>query len=96
MSLSGGTRARDGPRATTGVLGVLPGTLGCIQATEAVKLLLETGEPLVGRLLFYDAMDMTVETVPYRKNPECPVCGDDPIETIRDVDYTDGCRIDAD
>ena len=82
--------------ATTGVLGVLPGTLGCIQATEAVKLLLETGEPLVGRLLFYDAMDTTVETVPYQKNPACPVCGDDPIETIRDVDYTDGCRIDAD
>jgi adenylyltransferase/sulfurtransferase len=82
--------------ATTGVLGVLPGTLGCIQATEAVKLLLETGEPLVGRLLFYDAMDTTVETVPYQKNPACPVCGDDPIETIRDVDYTGGCRIDAD
>ncbi|SMO42085.1 SAMP-activating enzyme E1 [Halorubrum cibi] len=82
--------------ATTGVLGVLPGTLGCIQATEAVKLLLDAGDPLAGRLLFYDAMDMTFETVPYRRNPDCPVCGEGGIETIEGVDYTGGCRIDAD
>jgi len=81
--------------AATGVLGVLPGTLGCIQATEAVKVLLDVGEPLAGRLLFYDAMDMTVETVPYRQNPDCPACGDESIETIADVDYTGGCQIDA-
>jgi adenylyltransferase/sulfurtransferase len=79
--------------ATTGVLGVLPGTVGCIQATEAVKLLLEAGETLDGRLLFYDAMDMTFETVPYRKNPDCPVCGDDPIESVADVEYTGGCTV---
>ena len=82
--------------ATTGVLGVLPGTLGCIQATEAAKLLLETGEPLVGRMLFYDAMDMTFETVEYARNPECPVCGEDPIETIEGIDYSGGCAIEAD
>ncbi|PSQ07847.1 adenylyltransferase [Halobacteriales archaeon QS_6_71_20] len=82
--------------ATTGVLGVLPGTLGCIQATEAVKLLLTAGETLDGRLLFYDAMDMTFETVPYRRNPDCPVCGDDPIDSIEGIEYTDGCGIAAD
>ncbi len=82
--------------ATTGVLGVLPGTLGCIQATEAVKLLLDAGDPLVGRLLFYDALEMSFETVPYRRNPDCPVCGDDGIETIAGIEYAGGCRIDAD
>jgi len=82
--------------ATTGVLGVLPGTLGCIQATEAVKLLLDAGEPLAGRLLFYNAMDMTFETVPYERNPDCPVCGENGIDAIDGIDYTGGCRIDAD
>jgi adenylyltransferase/sulfurtransferase len=79
--------------ATTGVLGVLPGTMGCIQATEAVKLLLDAGETLDGRLLFYDAMNMTFETVPYRRNPDCPACGDDPIDSVADVEYTGGCTI---
>jgi adenylyltransferase/sulfurtransferase len=79
--------------ATTGVLGVLPGTLGCIQATEAAKLLLDAGETLSGRLLFYDAMDMTFETVPYRRNPDCPVCGDEPIESVAEVEYTGGCTV---
>ncbi|SEH37881.1 adenylyltransferase and sulfurtransferase [Halopenitus malekzadehii] len=81
--------------ASTGVLGVLPGTLGCIQATEAVKLLLESGEPLSGRMVFYDAMGMTFETVEYARNPDCPVCGEDPIETIEGIDYSDGCAIAA-
>ena len=79
--------------ATTGVLGVLPGTVGCIQATEAVKLLLDAGETLDGRLLFYDAMDMTFETVPYRRNPDCPACGDDPIDSVSEVEYTGGCTV---
>ncbi|MFC6726223.1 HesA/MoeB/ThiF family protein, partial [Halobium palmae] len=79
--------------ATTGVLGVLPGVLGTIQATEAVKLLLGAGEPLEGRLLFYDALEMSFETVPYRRNPDCPVCGDDPIDGIDRVEYTGGCGI---
>jgi len=82
--------------AATGVLGVLPGTLGCIQATEAVKLVLGDGDPLTGRLLFYDAMDLTFETVEYAKNPDCPVCGDDRIDTIQGIDYAGTCRIDAD
>ncbi|QKY16164.1 molybdopterin-synthase adenylyltransferase MoeB [Halorubrum sp. CBA1229] len=82
--------------AATGVLGVLPGTVGCIQATEAIKLLLDAGETLDGRLLFYDAMDLTFETVPYRRNPDCPVCGDDGIETIDGIDYSGGCRVNAD
>jgi len=82
--------------ATTGVLGVLPGTVGCIQATEAVKLVLDAGEPLEGRLLFYDAMDLSFEEVPYRRNPECPVCGDDPIDSIEDVEYTEACAVGGD
>ncbi|WP_058826588.1 molybdopterin-synthase adenylyltransferase MoeB [Haloferax sp. Q22] len=82
--------------ATTGVLGVLPGTVGCIQATEAMKLLLEEGEVLDGRLLFYDAMDMTFETVPYRKNPDCPVCGEDGVDSIEDIDYVESCAIGLD
>jgi len=82
--------------ATTGVLGVLPGTVGCIQATEAVKVLLDAGDPLIGRLLFYDAMDMSFETVPYAEDPDCPVCGDDPIDSIDDIEYVDGCAIGAD
>jgi molybdopterin/thiamine biosynthesis adenylyltransferase len=81
--------------ATTGVLGVLPGTVGTIQATEAVKHLLGLGETLTGRLLFYDAREMSFETVEYRQNPDCPVCGDDPIDSVAEVEYTDGCAIDT-
>jgi len=86
-----------------GVLGVLPGTVGCIQATETVKWvlddagLLDAGELLDGRLVFYDAMDMTFEEVPLRKNPDCPVCGDDPaISSVQDVEYVETCAIAAD
>ncbi|ELY94059.1 SAMP-activating enzyme E1 [Natrialba taiwanensis] len=83
--------------ATTGVLGVLPGTVGCIQATEAVKYLLGKGDLLEGRLLLYDAMDMTFETVDVLSNPSCPVCGDDPeIESVEDVSYDGTCTISAD
>jgi molybdopterin/thiamine biosynthesis adenylyltransferase len=83
--------------ATTGVLGALPGTVGCLQATELLKLVTGVGEPLAGRLLLFDAMDMTFETVPVRKNPECPVCGDDPaIDSVHDVEYSGGCAVDAD
>jgi len=70
--------------------------VGCIQATEAVKLLLDAGETLTGRLLFYDAMEMSFETVPYQQNPTCPVCGDEPIDSIDDVEYTEACTIGAD
>ncbi|WP_312909130.1 SAMP-activating enzyme E1 [Natronosalvus caseinilyticus] len=81
---------------TTGVLGVLPGTVGCIQATEVVKLLLETGETLEGRLMLYDAMGMTFETVEIRHNPDCPVCGEEPaIESVRDASYEETCSLPA-
>ena len=82
--------------ATTGVLGVLPGTVGCLQATEAVKLLVDMGEPLVGTMVCYDAMALSFERVPYSKNPDCPVCGSDPIESIEAVEYSGGCRVRAD
>ena len=64
--------------AEGGVLGILPGTIGLIQATETVKLILGIGEPLVGRLLLYDALGMKFRELKLRKNPECPVCGEHP------------------
>jgi adenylyltransferase/sulfurtransferase len=80
--------------AEAGVLGVLPGTVGCIQATEAVKLALDYGETLDGRLILYDAGDMTFDTAEIRKNPNCPVCGEDPdITSVHDVEYVDTCAI---
>ena len=83
--------------ATTGVLGALPGTVGCIQATEAMKLVLEFGEPLSGRLLVYDASDMTFDEVPVQRNPDCPICGEDPISSIDEVEYaSEGCQVSAD
>jgi len=62
--------------ADGGVLGILPGTIGTIQATEAIKLLLGIGSNLIGRLLLYDALEMTFDFVKIRKNPECRICGD--------------------
>jgi len=83
--------------AATGVLGVLPGTVGCIQATEVVKYLIGKGDLLEGRLLMYDAMGMTFEEVPVQSNPACPICGDDPeIESVEDVAYEGTCEISAD
>ncbi|MFN8523144.1 MAG: molybdopterin-synthase adenylyltransferase MoeB [Chloroflexota bacterium] len=64
--------------AEAGVLGALPGMIGVIQATETVKLILSLGEPLVNRLLLYDAMDMSFREVKIRRDPECPLCGDEP------------------
>lgn len=62
--------------AEAGVLGVLPGIVGSIQAIEAIKLLLDLGEPLVGRLLTYDSMDQSFRTFKVRRDPECPACGE--------------------
>jgi sulfur-carrier protein adenylyltransferase/sulfurtransferase len=62
--------------AEAGVLGVLPGTIGMLQATEAVKLILGIGEPLVGRLLTYDALTQTFDELRLRRDPECPACGE--------------------
>jgi len=79
--------------AEGGVLGVLPGVIGAIQATEAVKLLLGKGSPLIGRLLLYDALEMTFDEVELRKNPDCPVCGDNPTVTEL-IDYVQFCGLD--
>ncbi len=78
--------------AEGGVLGVLPGTIGLIQATETVKLLLGIGEPLIGRLLLYDALRMTFRELKLRKEPACPVCG--PNRTIHQlIDYEQFCGV---
>ncbi|MGH9410049.1 MAG: molybdopterin-synthase adenylyltransferase MoeB, partial [Vicinamibacterales bacterium] len=78
--------------AEGGVLGVLPGIIGTIQATETIKLILGTGEPLVGRLLLYDAFKMRFRELKLRRDPECPVCGDAP--TIRElIDYDQFCGV---
>ncbi len=78
--------------AEGGVLGVLPGTIGTIQATEAIKMLLGIGSSLVGRLLLYDALDMTFETVKLKKNPHCKVCGANP-EVTELIDYEAFCGV---
>lgn len=76
--------------AEGGVLGILPGTIGLIQATETVKLILGIGEPLVGRLLLYDALGMKFRELKLRKNPDCPVCGEHRTIT-RLIDYQQFC-----
>ncbi|KPN29882.1 putative adenylyltransferase [Halolamina pelagica] len=75
---------------------MLPGTVGCLQATEAVKVLLGLGDPLTGRLLFYDARELSFETVPYQQNPDCPVCGDGGIDDLAGIDYAGGCEVACD
>ncbi|WP_418282840.1 SAMP-activating enzyme E1 [Halorubrum sp. DTA98] len=82
--------------ATAGVLGVLPGTVGCLQATETVKHLIGEGETLDGSMLFFDALEMEFDKVEIPKGDDCPVCGDDPaIESVHDVEYTASCAIDV-
>jgi molybdopterin/thiamine biosynthesis adenylyltransferase/rhodanese-related sulfurtransferase len=78
--------------AEGGVLGVLPGIIGVIQATEAVKILLEIGSPLVGRLLLYDALTLQFRELALRKNPECVICGPHPTQTEL-IDYPAFCGI---
>ncbi len=78
--------------AEGGVLGILPGLIGLVQATEAVKLILGTGEPLIGRLMLYDALAMRFRELKLRRNPECPVCGDHPTVT-KLIDYQQFCGI---
>jgi len=73
-----------------GVLGVLPGIVGSIQAIEAIKLIIGIGEPLIGRLLMIDTLDMTFRTLKIGRNPECPVCGDHPTVTQL-IDYEQFC-----
>lgn len=78
--------------AEGGVLGVLPGMIGMIQATEAVKLILGIGEPLVGRFMIYDALRMKFRELKLRKDPDCPVCGTNPTVTAL-IDYEQFCGI---
>lgn len=78
--------------AEGGVLGVLPGTIGTLQATEALKVLLGIGEPLIGKLLLYNALDMSFEYVKLKKNPNCRVCG--PNADIKElIDYEEFCGV---
>ena len=78
--------------AEGGVLGILPGLVGVIQATEVIKLILGKGSPLIGRLLLVDALGMRFRELKLRKNPECPVCGDNP--TVKElIDYQHFCGI---
>jgi adenylyltransferase/sulfurtransferase len=78
--------------AEGGVLGILPGLVGVIQATEVIKLILGKGEPLIGRLLLVDALNMRFRELKLRKNPECPVCGENPTVTAL-IDYQHFCGI---
>ena len=80
--------------AEGGVLGVLPGLVGTIQATEGIKLLLGIGEPLIGRLLLIDALRMQFRTMKLRKNPDCPACGTHEIREL--IDYDQFCGIGGD
>ncbi|HEY5670759.1 MAG TPA: molybdopterin-synthase adenylyltransferase MoeB [Anaerolineales bacterium] len=78
--------------AEGGVLGVLPGTIGSLQATEALKLILGIGDTLIGKLMLYNALDMTFEYVKLRKNPNCKICGPNP-EVTELIDYEAFCGV---
>jgi sulfur-carrier protein adenylyltransferase/sulfurtransferase len=78
--------------AEGGVLGILPGLVGVIQATEVIKLILGTGDPLIGRLLLVDALGMKFRELKLRKNPDCPACGTHPTVT-KLIDYQEFCGI---
>ena len=78
--------------AEGGVLGVLPGMIGTIQATEAIKILTGIGDPLIGRLLLFDALGMRFRELKLRRNPDCPVCGEHPTVTEL-IDYDQFCGI---
>lgn len=78
--------------AEGGVLGVLPGVIGVIQATEAVKLVIGKGDPLIGRLMLYDALKMKFREVRLNRDPECPVCGEHPTITEL-IDYDEFCGL---
>jgi adenylyltransferase/sulfurtransferase len=80
--------------AEGGVLGVLPGTIGTMQATEAIKLILGIGQPMIGRMLLYDALEMSFTTIKIRKNPDCPVCGV-PADQVQLIDYEEFCGMPA-
>jgi sulfur-carrier protein adenylyltransferase/sulfurtransferase len=76
--------------AEAGVLGVLPGIIGSIQALEAIKIVLDLGDTLVGRLLAYDALEQSFRTFKVRRDPKCPACGED-APPIQIAEYDDLC-----
>ena len=78
--------------AEGGVLGVLPGVIGCIQATEILKLALGKGSPLIGRLMLFDALKLKFQELKLRRDPQCPICGDHPTITAL-IDYEQFCGI---
>jgi adenylyltransferase/sulfurtransferase len=78
--------------AEGGVLGILPGTVGLMQATEAVKQIIGKGRSLVGRMMQYDALEMTFKEFKLRRDPQCPVCGDNPTVTEL-IDYEQFCGV---
>lgn len=78
--------------ADAGVFGVLPGTIGTLQATEALKILLGIGEPLIGKLLLYDALAMTFDELRLKKNPKCRICSDSPVISEL-IDYEEFCGV---
>jgi adenylyltransferase/sulfurtransferase len=75
-----------------GVLGVLPGIIGTLQATEAIKMILGVGKPLIGRLLLFDALEMEMSVVSLHKNPVCPSCSDIS-GTVELIDYQNPCEM---
>ncbi|MBI1871548.1 MAG: molybdopterin-synthase adenylyltransferase MoeB [Chlamydiae bacterium] len=78
--------------AEGGVLGILPGLIGCIQATETIKLILGKGNPLIGRLMIIYALDMKIRELKLRKDPNCPICSDHPTITSL-IDYEEFCAM---
>jgi adenylyltransferase/sulfurtransferase len=78
--------------AEAGVLGVLPGVIGSLQALEVIKIVLGTGKTLSGRLLIFDALELSWREVALRRNPDCPVCGDEPTQTGL-IDYENFCGL---
>lgn len=80
--------------AEGGVLGILPGTVGTMQATEALKLILGIGDPMIGRMLLYDALEMSFTTIKVRRNPDCAVCGV-PADEVELIDYEQFCGMPA-
>lgn len=80
--------------AEGGVLGILPGTIGTLQATEAIKLILGIGQPMIGRMLLYDALEMSFNTIKVHKNADCPVCSKHP-DDVELIDYEQFCGMPA-
>jgi rhodanese-related sulfurtransferase len=78
--------------AEGGVLGVLPGIIGCLQANEAIKLIVGIGEPMIGRLLLFDALRMRFRELKLKKDPECPICSEHPTQTEL-IDYVEFCGL---